>query len=120
MTDYFVSRHAGAIEWGKAWATHAVLNPKYIDHLTPARVARIKPGDTVIGTLPVQVIAAINRRGARYLHLEVNLSRTARGGELTAADLKRRRARLVEYTAVRVDASPMQQAKRKRGAKRHE
>lgn len=52
-------------------------------------MARIKPGDRVAGPLPVQIIAAINAGGGRYLHIEMDLPEEARGMPLSADDMDR-------------------------------
>ena len=72
MTHYFVTRHAGALDWARDQGIVATL----IEHLDPAL---IKAGDTVLGTLPIHLVAALNSIGARYL------SRAAQ----TGADLRR-------------------------------
>ena len=57
------------------------------------------PGDTVIGTLPVNLVARVCARGGRYLHLSLDLPAEARGRELTADELERYGARLEAYVA---------------------
>jgi CRISPR-associated protein Csx16 len=95
MTNYFVTRHPGAVEWAHRKGVDALM----LNHLDPQRTA---PGDIVLGILPVHLVAAINARGARYLHLELDASEKDRGKELNADDLERLGARLVEYRAERV------------------
>ena len=56
----------------------------------------------MIGTLPVQHIADINARGARYLHLVLDLPPALRGRELDADDMERIGARLEEYQVRRI------------------
>ena len=73
MTRYFVSRHPGAVTWAKRQGIHV---DRIIDHLD---IALIHSGDTVIGTLPVNLAAEVCRRGARYLHLSLNLPAELRG-----------------------------------------
>ena len=91
MTTWFVSRHPGAIEW----ATRQTLAvDEFVHHLDPASV---RGGDTVMGSLPVNLAAAVCERGARYLHLSVELPEQLRGKELSADQLDRLGARLEEY-----------------------
>ena len=97
MTDFFVTRHPGAVEWARQKGIEAEL----VSHLD---VARVGAGDRVLGTLPVQMIAQINERGARYLHLEMTIPEEARGRDLSAEDMERFGARLVEYRAEKVEA----------------
>lgn len=83
MTEktYFVSRHAGAIAWAEGRGLHI---DHWVRHLD---LACIRPGDTVIGTLPIHLAAEVCQRGARYLHLSLNLPAHLRGQELSAADM---------------------------------
>jgi CRISPR-associated protein Csx16 len=82
-TIWFVSRHPGAVEWA---ARRGLTVDRQIAHL---ETGEVKPGDTVIGTLPVNLAAEVCRRGARYLNLSLDLPAHARGRELTADDLER-------------------------------
>ena len=96
MASYFVTRHPGAIEWACRQGIVATM----LSHLDPGRV---ETGDTVLGVLPVHIVAAINAKGARYLHLELDMAEEDRGRELSAGDLDRLGARLIEYRARRVE-----------------
>lgn len=91
MTHWFVSRHAGAHDW---LAARGLPVDRRIAHLAPEQVA---PGDIVIGTLPINLVAAICARGAHYIHLALELPAEARGRELTAAELDRYGAHLISY-----------------------
>ena len=91
MTAWFITRHPGALDWARAQGIEA----RPLAHLDPAS---IQPGDTVIGTLPVHIAAEICARGGRYLHLSMNLPPEARGRELTAGEMDRYGAKLVEYS----------------------
>ncbi|HAZ60381.1 MAG TPA: CRISPR-associated protein Csx16 [Gammaproteobacteria bacterium] len=92
MTVYFVSRHAGARDW---LARQGLAVDQQIAHLDPAGVIQ---GDTVIGTLPVNLAAEVCARGARYVHLSLQLPLDRRGQELTADELEAHGARLQAYT----------------------
>lgn len=98
MTRYFVSRHVGAIAWARK---HELGIDVWVDHLDARQVA---PGDTVIGSLPIQLVAAICARGAAYRHLQIDVSSSQRGQELDADDLDALGARLVGYRATVCDA----------------
>ena len=91
MTTWFVSRHPGAIEWA---TRHGLAVDRFVHHLDQALVCG---GDTVMGSLPVNLAAAVCERGARYLHLSVELPEQLRGKELSADQLDRLGARLEEY-----------------------
>lgn len=95
MTTYFVSRHSGAVEWVKRQGREVTI----VSHLEPTSIKR---GDVVLGTLPVHVVAQLNERGARFFHLEMNTNANQRGTDLTADDMERLDAKLVEYEARRV------------------
>lgn len=97
MTTFFVSRHPGASAWAVQQGL-AVDRP--LAHLDPAEVG---PGDTVIGTLPVNLAAEVCARGARYLHLSLDLPAAWRGRELSAADMAACGARIEEYRVQRAE-----------------
>lgn len=89
--NYLVSRHPGAIVWcqRQPLAIDAIL-----PHLDPALISA---GDQVIGTLPLPMVAEVQRRGARYLHLSVPIPPELRGQELSADQLDKLGASLTEY-----------------------
>ncbi|NWG74443.1 MAG: CRISPR-associated protein Csx16 [Rubrivivax sp.] len=91
MTVWFVSRHPGAIAWvrGKDLAVD-----RWVAHLD---IDAVQPGDTVAGTLPVHLAAEVCARGARYLHLRLELPSSRRGRELSAAEIDLAGARLEAY-----------------------
>lgn len=80
-TTWFVSRHPGAIKWAKG-QNFAI--DRWVAHLDPAEV---EVGDTVIGSLPVNLAASICKRGARYLHLSMEVPAVWRGRELSVAEM---------------------------------
>lgn len=91
MTTWFISRHPGAVEWARR---RGLAVDQYGAHLDPAQ---IQPGDTVIGSLPVNLAAAVCERGARYLHLSLELPAALRGQELSADQLEDLGAEVQEY-----------------------
>jgi len=94
-TTFFVSRHAGAVQWAKH---HGIDVDHHVIHLSPDEV---KQGDTVIGSLPVHLVAAICERGATYVNLSMDLPRELRGRELTAEDMDHCKARLESFSVSR-------------------
>ncbi|MDW8479481.1 MAG: CRISPR-associated protein Csx16 [Xanthomonadales bacterium] len=88
-TVWFVSRHPGSVEWARR---RGIAVSRQVAHLDPSEV---REGDTVIGTLPLHLAAEVCRRGARLLHLAIDLPPEARGIELDADALERLGARLV-------------------------
>lgn len=95
MTAYFVSRHPGAVDWAQRRGIAATR----IAHLAPSS---IEAGDIVMGTLPVHLACEVCARGARYLHLELDLPADARGRDLSADDMERFGAHLTEFEITRV------------------
>lgn len=93
MSTWFITRHPGAIAWAMR---QGLAVDRQLPHLDPEQIA---PGDTVIGTLPVNLVARVCARGGRYLHLSLDLPAEARGRELTADELERYGARLEAYVA---------------------
>jgi len=91
MPRYFVTRHPGALDWAQA---QGIAFDAHVMHLDPATVG---PGDTVIGSLPVHLAAAVCARGARYFNLSLDLPADLRGRELDAAMLAACRARIEEF-----------------------
>lgn len=93
MTTYFVSRHPGAVQWA---AAQGLDGATLVAHFVPSIV---EPGDFVIGSLPVNLVAQVCDRGGRYLHLSLDLPPQARGRELSAEEMTEFGARIEEYVA---------------------
>ena len=92
--NYFITRHPGALQW----LQQCNLGPaQHFPHLEERLLNSLTPADVVIGTLPVSLVAEVNRRGARYLHLRVDMPPALRGQELDIAQLHDLGAELVEY-----------------------
>ena len=89
---YFVTRHAGAIKW----AVRQGLRARKIEmqNFDPRLV---QPGDVVMGTLPIHLVAEVNQRGGQYWHLAMEVPPEWRGRELTADDMEACGARLDEF-----------------------
>lgn len=100
MTTYFITRHAGALDWA---ARHGIHVDRSLVHLA---IESVEPGDTVIGTLPVHLAARVCARGARYLHLTLETPPEARGRELSADELDAFGARLEPYRVERITGGP--------------
>lgn len=96
MATYFVSRHSGAREWARA---RELGVDHWVEHVD---IAKVKFGDVVIGTLPVQLAAAVQEHGGRYLHLSIDLPAELRGRELSADQMDSAGARLEEYRVQRI------------------
>lgn len=98
MTVWFATRHAGAREWA---LRQGIEVDHQVDHLD---IEHVNPGDTVIGSLPVHLAAAICEREARYLHLILNVPSSARGRELTADEMAAFGARLQTFRVERLES----------------
>lgn len=91
MSVDLVSRHAGTLDW---FAKQGMPIDKHIVHFDPEIT---RPGDFVIGILPIQLAAEVCARGGRYVHLESQVPLEWRGKELSAEKLDEFGAKLVEY-----------------------
>lgn len=91
MSTYFVSRHPGAIEWAQG---EALTIDHFVPHLDMALVQR---GDTVMGSLPVNLAARVCAAGAAYWHLRLDLPAELRGRELSVGDLRRLGAQVTPF-----------------------
>lgn len=91
MTTIFVTRHAGAVEWARR---HKFGVARVVTHLV---LAQVQPGNTVIGTLPVNLAAQVCAKGAAYWHLSLDLTTEQRGLELSADDMERLGARVQAF-----------------------
>ncbi len=99
MTTWFVTRHEGA----KVWAKQQGL---IIDHsITHLNMNDIQSGDIIIGTLPINIIYAVNQKRGRYFHLSLELPPESRGKELSAEDMDEYGASLQEYQAEKIEST---------------
>jgi CRISPR-associated protein Csx16 len=98
MTTYFVTRHAGA----KQWATEQGITVDYlVDHLNSED---LQNGDTVLGSLPVNLVAELNGKGVRYFHLSLPLSENLRGKEISAELMRELGAKLEEFEVRKINS----------------
>lgn len=97
MSTYFVTRHPGAHDWA---AEEGLTVDAVVTHLDPVI---IKPGDRVIGSLPVNLAAEVCMRGGRYLHLSLDLPPELRGRELDSEQMRACGARIEEYRILPVN-----------------
>lgn len=95
MTTWFITRHPGARNWARR---QGLRIDRFVDHLD---IAEIRPGDIVMGSLPVHLAAEVCARGARYFHLTIDLPQESRGRELSAEELERFGAGLAEFLVSR-------------------
>lgn len=96
MTTFFISRHPGAVDWIKQ---QGIAIDRWESHLD---LADVKAGDKVIGTLPIPMVAALNKKGATYLHLNVAVPASLRGQELSEDTLYALGASLQSFCVLEV------------------
>lgn len=96
MTVHIVTRHAGSIEW----LARKGVRGNIVLHLERGTLDGLEPGDLVVGTLPVPLIASVCATGARYVHLRLDLPRDRRGDDLTADEVEAFGARLEAFHAI--------------------
>jgi CRISPR-associated protein Csx16 len=96
----FVTRHPGARDWAARHGHHDAIA---MEHFGAPEMEALRPGDRVLGTLPVQLAAEVCRRGARYFHLSIDVPAEARGRPLDADEMEAFGARLEEFRVERVD-----------------
>ena len=99
MAVILVARHQGAIEW---MAQQGLKVDKHELHFD---AQHIKPGDQVVGILPIHLIAKVCQQGGRYWHLQVEVPFELRGKELSMDDLNSLNAKLVEYKVEEIAAN---------------
>ena len=89
---YFICRHQGSIEWAKR---KGISVDAFLEHME--NINDFKAGDTVIGSLPVHIIAQLNAKGVRFVHFQLDLPNHLRGVELSADDIDSLNIQLNEY-----------------------
>lgn len=97
MTRWFISRHTGAIEWVKR---RPLSIDRFVSHLD---LAEVRPGDQILGTLPVELAAEVCRLGARFFALRLSVPAEWRGVDLTADDLEALQADFQEYQVIKLE-----------------
>ncbi|NOT11623.1 MAG: CRISPR-associated protein Csx16 [Methylococcaceae bacterium] len=91
MTIYFITRHPGAIAWAKL---QGITVDRQLAHLD---INDIQLGDTVIGSLPVNLASEVCSRGANYVHMSLTMPEHWRGMELSVEQMMECDARLENY-----------------------
>ena len=96
---YLITRHPGAKQWVEE---EGMVVDEVIDHL---HVDLVQRGDTVLGSLPVNLAAEVCARGGRYFHLSLELPAEWRGRELSPEDMRRFGARIEEFRVEKIAES---------------
>lgn len=97
MTTYFISRHQGAKDWARLQNIEVDMVQSHLE------MSDIQSGDVVVGTLPVNLVAELCERGARYYHLTLNLPEHLRGKELNAEDMQAAGAKVEQFFVERAE-----------------
>lgn len=96
MTTWFVTRHPGALEWVRRLGYD-------VTHVEQFDIEMTKPGDSVMGNLPVSVIARLTANRVQFFNLDMKTPPSHRGRDLTPDQMDEFGAQLVEYTAKRIE-----------------
>jgi CRISPR-associated protein Csx16 len=72
---------------------------RVVEHLD---VQLVKPGDRVIGSLPVDMVATLNAKGVRYFHLVLPMPHNMRGQHMSSDLMRSLGAKIQEYFARKV------------------
>lgn len=92
MTTYFVSRHQASIDWMKQ---QSIQVDQWLTHLDDE--TKLKSGDRVIGTLPIQIVERLCKNSVEYIHLSINIPAEWRGLELSPKQLAECSPKLTAY-----------------------
>jgi len=95
MSVFLITRHDGAVDWVRG---QGISIDQHVAHLV---LNDIQAGDTVIGSLPVHLAAAVCARQATYMHLSLDPPYALRGKELSSIDLDACKARLETFKVVK-------------------
>lgn len=91
--NLFVARHEPTQTWGRK---HGLINEKTKILADLDLLNDVTEGCVVAGTLPPNVVAQINDKGARYLHLGMKMSRDERGSDLSEEEVLARGFQVTE------------------------
>jgi CRISPR-associated protein Csx16 len=99
---FFVNRHERANWWVRHHASTGTLQLEVTDFVEHLDLAQVNAGDVVMGTLPVSLAAKVMAKGARFIALEMDIPQERRGEDLTATEMAKFGAALVEYEVKRL------------------
>lgn len=99
MTTYFVTRHSGALQWAHQ---KQLSFDVHLEHLIDLHL--LHENDVVIGTLPINLVCALNEKGIRYIHLSLEIPVQLRGTELSADQLNECHASLQEFVVHKLNS----------------
>jgi CRISPR-associated protein Csx16 len=94
-----LTRHSATATWLRSH----IGGVEIYEHLDQPLLASLTAGDTVVGTLPITLIAQLTKMKVFYTHFAVDVPEGLRGKELTLDQLETHGARLESYTAAKRD-----------------
>lgn len=97
MTTYFITRHPGALQWAKQNNLHYDVHSEHLLSLS-----QLQAGDTVVGTLPINMVYELNKKQVGYVHLSLEIPVSLRGVELTVKQLNECNATLEKFEVMKV------------------
>jgi len=91
-----VTRHSGAV----AWLEQKGFRGEVITHLSPEQVSK---GDTIVGVLPVHIVAELKEKGAQvFIIVLPQVPSEMRGHELSPEQMDEFGARLLEVEVLKL------------------
>lgn len=99
MKVLFITRHEGAIHWAKAREAKLGIT-EYLSHLSEETIKSLKEGDVVIGILPIQIIARLNKAGILFYALTIDVPQELRGVELTQEQMALVNCKIQNFTVL--------------------
>jgi len=101
---YFITRHQGAIAWAQQQqltidrvVSHLLMPYEEETENNQVSLNTLQKGDTIIGTLPIQIAAQVCLQGANYYHLMLDIPVHLRGKNLSASQMNECNARIKPY-----------------------
>ena len=95
---WFVSRHQSSINWMKSQSTPV---DNYVTHIDDS--TGIHPGDIVIGSLPVSIVAKLNQNKIRFISFTLDIPEDLRGIDLNEKQLDSLQVELKEYLVMGIE-----------------
>jgi CRISPR-associated protein Csx16 len=91
MKTILVTRHQAVLKWIE---NQGIQVDQHLEHFHPDQA---QGGDTLIGNLPIGMVAKLNQMGVSYLHIDINVPQAFRGQELTETQMQEFGASIVAY-----------------------
>lgn len=98
MTTYIITRHTASVQWIKKNLPNPQDETIVQPHLNPDIIQK---KDTVIGVLPLHIIADIITKGANFYSLNIDCPPELRGRELDLQTLESLHPKLTKYSVAK-------------------